>query len=133
LRRIETFRRTRHGEAMPLAPRLPLGDGAPEPRGTRPGSCDFSTDDALSIDWAEAGFAPLLYGLALPIEGRLDEPALAAMRAYQPVRGGRLVLDGAPAIAGEWRLDAAPRFTGTGAFAGYVGRLRRPDGGRAAT
>ena len=55
------------------------------------------------------------------------------MRGHQPVRGGRLEIDGAPAVAGQWRLDAAPRFTGTGAFAGYVGRLRRPSAGKAAS
>ena len=131
LRRIETFRRTRHGEVMPLAPRLPLGDGAPEPRGGG-GSCDISTDAVGRIDWAEAGFAPLLTGLLLPAEGRADAATVIAMRGHQPVRGGRLAIDGAPAVAGPWRLDAAPRFTRTGAFAGYVGRLRRPSAGKAA-
>jgi two-component system OmpR family sensor kinase len=131
LRRIETFRRARHGEAMPLAPRLPLGDGAPSPRGTGR-SCDVSADAEGRIDWAEGSFAPLLTGLLLAREGQLDTPALVAMRGRQPVRGGQLRLTGVAAIAGEWRLDAAPRFTRSGAFAGYVGRLRRPAAARAA-
>jgi hypothetical protein len=29
-------------------------------------------------------------------------------------------------VAGEWRVDAAPRFLESGGFAGYQGRLRRP-------
>jgi two-component system OmpR family sensor kinase len=128
LRRIETFRRTRHGEAMPLAPRLPLGDGAPAPGGAG-GSCDFSTDASGRVDWADAGCAPLLIGLLITAEGRADAATLRAMRGHLPVTGGRLVVEGAPAVAGQWRLDAAPRFARNGAFAGYVGRLRRPAAG----
>lgn len=49
------------------------------------------------------------------------------MRRRQPARRGRLALDGAPAVAGEWRIDAAPVFTTPGGrFAGYRGRMRRP-------
>src|SRR5690606_5172468 len=44
----------------------------------------------------------------------------------QPIRSARLVLAGAPAIAGEWRVDAAPHFAPGGRFAGYRGRMRRP-------
>jgi hypothetical protein len=125
LRRIETFRRTRHGEAMPLAPRLPLDDDTPAPGGAG-GSCDFSVDASGRVDWADAGFAPLLTGLLITAEGRVDNATLRAMRGHQPVRGGRLIVEGVPAVAGQWRLDAAPRFARNGAFAGYVGRLRRP-------
>lgn len=128
LRRIETFRRTRHGEAMPLAPRLPLDDGAPAPGGAG-GSCDFSTDASGRVDWADAGCASLLTGLLIAAEGRVDAATLRAMRGHQPVRGGRLIVEGAPAVAGNWRLDAAPRFARNGAFAGYVGRLRRASAG----
>ena len=131
LRRIEAFRQSRHGAPAQLAPRLPLDDGAPAPRGTG-GACDFSTDAGGRIDWADDGFAPLLFGLALASEKRVDAATLAAWRDHQPVRGGRVLLDGAAAIAGEWRLDAAPRFAETGAFAGYFGRLRRPVAGKIA-
>jgi two-component system OmpR family sensor kinase len=130
LRRIETFRRARHGEAMPLAPRLPLEDdgGGAGPGG---GRCDFSTDALGRIDWADAGYAPLLVGLPLQAEGRVDAALLIAMRDHQPVWGGRLAVEGTPAVAGQWRLDAAPRFSPAGAFAGYAGRLRRQSAGRA--
>jgi signal transduction histidine kinase len=131
LRRIETFRRTRHGEATPLAPRLPLDDGAPAP-GRAGGSCDFSTDASGRVDWADAAGAPFLTGLLIAAEGRVDGATLRAMHSHQPVRGGRLIVEGAPAVAGPWRLDAAPRFARNGAFAGYVGRLRRPSAGPSA-
>lgn len=126
VRRIEAFRQSREGAPAQLAPRLPLGDG-PDLRG---GSCDFSTDPTGRVDWAESSFAPLLSGLVLASEERVDKATLAAMRRHQPVRGGRAVLEGVAAVAGEWRLDAAPRFTGAGAFAGYLGRLRRPLSGK---
>jgi hypothetical protein len=129
LRRIETFRRTRHGEPMPLSPRLPLNDGEPAPRAA--GSCDFSTDASGRVDWADAACAPMLTGLLIAAEGRVDNATLRAMRGHQPVRGGRMMVEGAPAVAGQWRLDAAPRFARNGAFTGYVGRLRRPAAGTA--
>jgi hypothetical protein len=35
--------------------------------------------------------------------------------------------EGAPAVAGEWTIDAAPRFSEIGGrFVGYAGRFRRP-------
>jgi len=131
LRRIETFRRSRHGEAMPLAPRLPLGDDASAP-GADERSCDLSIDAGGRIDWADGRLAPLLVGLAVPVAGRVDAATLAAMNGHLPVRAGRLTLDGVPAVSGQWRIDAAPRFTREGAFSGYLGRLRRPFAGTAA-
>jgi signal transduction histidine kinase len=127
VKRIEAFQQARKGSPAQLAPRLPLDDGAPRPLGGEGGSCDFSTDAAGRIDWAEAGFAPLLAGVDLAGGERLDAASLAAMRARRPLRGGSARLDGVAAIAGEWRIDAAPRFTSVGAFAGYCGRLRRPS------
>ena len=51
----------------------------------------------------------------------------AAIARHQPIRAGTLTLGGASAIAGTWRIDAAPRFEPVGGrFAGYVGRCRRP-------
>jgi two-component system, OmpR family, sensor kinase len=49
------------------------------------------------------------------------------MRRRQPLRDVRVRLAGPGEIAGTWRIDAAPVFTaGTGQFAGYHGRMRRP-------
>jgi signal transduction histidine kinase len=59
-----------------------------------------------------------------------------ALRRRATVRGGRVELPGTEAVAGDWRLDAVPRFDGaSGAFRGYLGRMRRPQvrtGGAAA-
>jgi len=45
-----------------------------------------------------------------------------------PVTGGAATFEGSPAIAGDWRIDAAPAFDpASGAFTGYRGRMRRPS------
>jgi two-component system, OmpR family, sensor kinase len=50
-----------------------------------------------------------------------------ALRARQPLAGVALAIDAAPAISGEWRVDAEPVFAAAGGrFAGYRGRIRRP-------
>jgi signal transduction histidine kinase len=124
VRRIEAFRTARTGEngeadATPVA----NGSAAVSSR-TLVLALDFTTDDLGRVDWAEGPLAPGLVGRLLG-ETR-DEPIRQAIRQRQPLREATLVLSGAPGIAGEWRLDALPRFGGTaGRFVGYAGRLRR--------
>jgi signal transduction histidine kinase len=134
VRRIETFRRARgtlvRRRAPGDAPLLPLGEI--DDRDTRTlHSVDFASDAGGRVVWAAAAAAPMAVGLSLlssapDAPARAGEATLAAMRGHQPVRDGRLVIEGAPAIAGEWRVDAAPQFLESGGFAGYCGRLRRP-------
>lgn len=133
VRRIEDYKRARSatGPEAPatLAPRLPLGDQ--EATSAEPArSFDFTTDSAGRIASATAGFAPMTVGLGLASgeDGGLSAPAglALAFRRRQPLRGMRISIAGAPAIAGDWRLDAAPRFDPvTARFLGYAGRLRR--------
>jgi signal transduction histidine kinase len=129
VRRIEAFQQARRGSAA-VAPRLPLDIGELV--------FDFSTDATGEIDWADAPVAPLLVGLRL-VGGATpvcDAPTDQALRRRATVRGGRVELPGTEAVAGDWRLDAVPRFDGaSGAFRGYLGRMRRPQvrtGGAAA-
>jgi len=132
VRRIEAFQRARERKPPlrgPDAPRLPLGEyeEAPPPLA----AFDFTTDVEGRIAWADSMAAPMAVGLALAnaedeAPASPDEAMLAAMRRRQPIRSARLVVAGAPAIAGEWRVDAAPHFASGGRFAGYRGRMRRP-------
>ena len=126
--RIEGFRRARaSGNAPPAsdaeAPRLPMGD---EDRG-EPGPLDhfiFSADSRGRIDWAEGTTAPMIVGTDLKTLG--SSALVDAISRRQPLSNLRIALRGAPRIAGEWILDATPRFTrNEGRFFGYVGRLRR--------
>lgn len=135
VRRIENFRQTRRDAAgdRPAAatPGLPLDQAGHEQRARALQSFEFASDPGGRIAWAEGTVAPMTVGMMLlssapDAPARAGEATLDAMRSHLPVRDGRLVIEGAPAVAGEWRIDAAPRFLEGGGFAGYQGRLRRP-------
>jgi signal transduction histidine kinase len=121
--RIEAFRKTRENPVSQDAPRLPLGDAEGE---TGPRTIRFATDAEGRITRAPESLLPMLAGTAL-----FDLAGNAAMArdfaARQPVRGVTIVMRGAKSVAGDWLLDAQPRFsTQNGRFTGYHGRLRRP-------
>jgi signal transduction histidine kinase len=133
VRRIEAFQRARATAAAAIAeaPLLPLEERHPE-RPPRIQAFDFATTAEGRIDWADPALAPMTRGISLTSRqpgapARPDPEVIEAMRRRQPVRGGRIVLEGAGAIAGEWRIDATPHFTFPGgSFTGYRGRMRRP-------
>ncbi|AZI37133.1 hypothetical protein NT2_01_03980 [Caenibius tardaugens NBRC 16725] len=142
VRRIEAFQRARSNASSqkpaPLmrgsdAPLLPLNDLHDARRGTLPPAFDFTTDAAGRIDWCEPAYAPMAYGLMLASQrtdapARLDQDAVAAMRHRQPLKAVMVTIEGAPAIAGIWCLDAIPQFDRkTGGYLGYSGRMRRPS------
>jgi len=133
VRRIEAFRRSREAGAVPQAandsPRLPLGEQ--EPAAQQLAAFAFSTDGTGRIGWADGGASGMAVGLLLPIAAQdgaadADQELGTAFRRRQPIRAARVRLEGAPAIAGDWQVDAAPDFDGDGHFTGYIGRFRRP-------
>jgi hypothetical protein len=127
VKRIEAYRRSRQVIDAPVggeAPRLPLGEDHhfTAPRTVR--AFDFSTDATGRITWADPGVAPMVVGTSLTA---LDPATANLTRRRQRFLGLRLALTGAPAIAGDWQIDAYPRFEpATGGFGGYSGRFRRP-------
>lgn len=132
VKRIEAFQRARErrGErAGADAPRLPLGGESSEERdhAALPAFL-FATDETGRIDWAEAEAAPLVVGTQFAPTGALPADAIASAFALrQPIAAAHVVLDGAEQVAGDWTVDAAPRFAPrSGRFTGYVGRFRRP-------
>jgi len=137
VRRIEEFRKARQvtdGVAPPSdSPFLPLGDGANGPASAPLRSFDFATDSEARITWASHAVAPMVVGLRLSSDDAAraaftTSPAFAAaLRRRQPLRRERGAMIGAPAISGEWIVDASPRFErASGRFTGYIGRMRRP-------
>ncbi len=133
VRRIEAFRRNRQDEtrAEPGQTRLPFAEC---PAAESPVTLiDIAFDAGGMIIAAEGVDAALLVG-HMPFvpasdsaAASVDPATLAAFRARQPIVAGALTLDGAPRIAGQWRIDAAPAFgCAGGQFAGYRARLRRP-------
>jgi signal transduction histidine kinase len=130
--RIAQFRRERSetGIDAEIAPRLPLGELPDLPE--RPiGSFGFATDAAGRIEWASPDVAPMVIGTRLIAPRALasgygqDDGIERAFARRQPIIGESFALSGAPAIAGEWTLDAQPGFSMEGHFTGYVGRFRR--------
>jgi two-component system, OmpR family, sensor kinase len=132
--RIAQFRRERSeaAEELDLSPRLPLGETPETPRRVAL-ALGFVADASGRIEWASSDFAPMVIGMRLVrpmgLSSNGEVPDLALARAFarrQPIVRAPLTLDGAPAIAGEWLVDAEPRFSSDGHFTGYLGRLRRP-------
>lgn len=135
VRRIESFRQARQNAAGELAPvpspSAPLSEARQDAKARTLQCFAFASDPGGRVAWAEDDAAPMTVGMMLlssapDAPARAGEATLDAMRSHLPVRDGRLVIEGAPAVAGEWRIDAAPRFLEGGGFAGYQGRLRRP-------
>lgn len=138
VRRIEEFRQAREirGEMPPIPPSSPpapsLNDATAAIRQS-PLSIDFATDVEGRINWANGDHAPALVGMSLvhltqiDIDtGCLQTTLVSALRHHQPLTAARVQLQGAPAIAGEWQIDAFPQFEPErGGFTGYWGRLRR--------
>jgi len=137
--RIAQFRRTRDPEDAESvidserSPRLPLGEFE-TPSSRRAIGFGFSADAAGRIEWADPEVATMVIGTKLvspPVLGETGKRTALqrAMTQRQPVTRAKASLRGAAAIAGEWIVDAHPRFTQDGHFTGYVGRFRRPAQG----
>ncbi|ABC62708.1 histidine kinase dimerization/phospho-acceptor domain-containing protein [Erythrobacter litoralis] len=132
--RIEAFQKNRNEakarleEASPsqLDPPLPFVELQDAERAPLEDSVTFTTDGEGRIDWADNDVSAMLRYLKLP--DVLCDADRIAMRRHALLSTVPISLDGAPAIAGEWYLDAAPRFDPIGGrFTGYAGRLRRAE------
>ncbi len=130
--RIAQFKRTRESgaELDGSEPRLPLGED--QMRNVRLVSAfGFAADAGGRIEWADGEVAAMVIGTRLVAPPRLgsanrETPLERSFIRRQPISGANAQLFGAEAIAGDWTVDAQPRFTDDGNFAGYVGRFRRP-------
>ncbi len=132
--RIAQFRRERSEAAddLDLSPRLPLGEVPEAPRRAAQ-AFGFVADAGGRIEWASSEVAAMVIGMRLIRPLGLTEAGeaagLALAQAFghrQPIQRAPITLAGAAAIAGDWLVDAEPRFTAEGHFAGYLGRFRRP-------
>lgn len=112
------------------SPRLPLGE-LPDRSLTLARNFGFAADTAGRIDWASSDVAAMVIGTRLFAPHRLsdaDAGEAGLERAFarrQPIARGAITLTGAPAIAGDWLINAQPRFSIDGHFTGYFGRFRR--------
>ncbi len=130
--RIAHFKRSRETgrEIDGSEPRLPLGED--QARSVRlVGAFGFAADAGGRIEWADGDVAAMVIGTRLVAPPRLgsasrETPLERSFVRRQPISGANAQLFGAEVIAGDWTVDAQPRFTDDGNFAGYVGRFRRP-------
>ncbi|MEO1731228.1 MAG: histidine kinase dimerization/phospho-acceptor domain-containing protein [Pseudomonadota bacterium] len=134
--RIAQFKRNREASDYDAltdsdrSPRLPLGE-IEQANVRRVNTFGFAANASGRIEWAEAEAAPMVIGTRLVPRRVLGErdretPLERAFALRQPIAGYTAELQGAVAIAGDWIVDAQPRFTLEGHFTGYVGRFRRP-------
>jgi hypothetical protein len=97
------------------------------------GEIRFETDEYGSISWIEGAPAGAVVGVgiaepAFDAGPGPDAYGAAAFRQKMPLENARMRLCGTPAIAGDWRINAAPFFEpASGRFKGYRGILRRPN------
>ena len=104
------------------APTLPFTDAST--RQEELTGFGFATDTAGTIDWADSFAASRVMYLSLP--SILPEEFADAIELQQPLRALQVKLEGGPAIAGDWILDAQPRFSSPdGRFLGFAGGMRR--------
>lgn len=93
----------------------------------------FETDEYGTIRWIEGAPAGAVVGVniaepAFDAGPGPDAYGAAAFRQKMPLENARMRLCGAPVIAGDWRINAAPFFEpASGRFKGYRGILRRPN------
>jgi signal transduction histidine kinase len=115
-----------HTSKLDRAPRLPLDEYTREAQNNKVQSFVFAMNLDGKIDWCEAPIAPMIIGTDLLQLAEPASPILGRFRARQPIRGAQISLAGAHMIAGDWIIDATPRFTRRGgSFTGYTGRFRR--------
>ncbi|NCP17710.1 MAG: sensor histidine kinase [Erythrobacter sp.] len=104
------------------APTLPFTDSST--RQEELTGFGFATDIHGTIDWADSFAAARVMYLTLP--SILPEEHAEAIERQQALHGVPVTLEGGPGIAGEWILDAQPRFSSPdGRFMGFAGGFRR--------
>ncbi|SEH18377.1 His Kinase A (phospho-acceptor) domain-containing protein [Sphingopyxis sp. YR583] len=117
VRRIDKYQSTRTQPAHSLTPRAAFL---------------FETGPDGVIHWAEGVTRGAVIGLSIADAAFGGEPgtdgvAAGAFRQRAEIINARMLLEGTPADAGEWRFSALPWFDpATGQFRGYRASARRP-------
>ena len=125
VKRIEAYRKARTPDAPAEAPRLPLGEEHVLHVPEQARAFDFATNANGQVVWADPGVAPMVIGQALA-GPQAPTSLITAITRRQPIRAVRIALGGSSSVAGDWRVDASPRFDPlTGQFMGHQGRMRR--------
>lgn len=120
VRRIDRYQASRGEPARPRAPRAAFL---------------FETGPDGVIHWVDGVNRGAVIGLSIAEAAFGGEPgtdgiAAGAFRQRAEIINARMLLEGAPAEAGEWRFSALPWFDpASGQFRGYRASARRPHQG----
>ncbi len=126
--RIERLRQERETSEAPYLPFV--GDEFPEAQDID--EIRFETDENGTVSWVEGAPSGAIVGVDIADPAYDEGPGpdaygSAAFRQRMPLENARMRLCGAPAVAGDWRINAAPFFDAvSGRFSGYRGIFRRP-------
>ncbi len=127
--RIERLRLEREENDTPFS--VSTDKPVVEPRPTI-NEIRFETDENGTVSWVDGAPSGAVVGVDIAEPAFDDGPGpdaygAAAFRQRMPLENARMRLCGAPAIAGDWRINAAPFFDPVnGRFNGYRGIFRRP-------
>ena len=119
IERIEAFRRERTGEG-------------PEPATMPEREFRWEAGRDGALEWVSTTARGALIGLSIAhadgaSEFGVDGQATGAFRRRTAFRDARLRVPGGSAVAGDWRISAAPTFDDhDGRFTGYRGTAHRP-------
>ena len=121
VRRIDKYQSTRGQPATTAAPQLQRS------------AFLFETGPDGVIQWVDGVTRGAVIGLSIAEAAFGGEPgtdgvAAGAFRQRAEILNARMMLEGTPSDAGEWRFSALPWFDpATGQFRGYRGSARRPN------
>ena len=121
VRRIDKYQSTRGQPATTAAPQLQRS------------AFLFETGPDGVIQWVDGVTRGAVVGLSIAEAAFGGEPgtdgvAAGAFRQRAEILNARMMLEGTPSDAGEWRFSALPWFDpATGQFRGYRGSARRPN------
>ena len=119
VQRIEAYKKNRSSnDATKTEPPRPPG----------PIDCfDFTANASGEVEWASGAAGPSVTGTRLFDAAKATHLGIARLFEQRlPATNFRAELDGSPLVAGTWRIDATPQFSGaSGRFERYVGRARR--------
>ncbi len=122
VRRIDKYQSTRSQPATTAA--------APQPQRS---AFLFETGPDGVVHWVDGVTRGAVIGLSIAEAAFGGEPgtdgvAAGAFRQRAEILNARMMLEGTPSDAGEWRFSALPWFDpATGQFRGYRGSARRPN------
>ena len=129
---VERIERLRQQRETREAPYLPFESEDFQDYPEHISEIRFETDENGTVSWIGGAPPGAVVGVDIAEPAYDDGPGpdaygAAAFRQRMPVENARMRLCGAPIIAGDWRINAAPFFNPiNGRFNGYRGIFRRP-------